>query len=244
MNRKPCFECDSEEQDDMSIGECMESALCTSTDPISTCSHLHRGGHWEDCSCGAKDKDYPAWLQKQSTVKCPCCKGSGSIPREGSIIDDIRALEWIGYSAFVGRCPVCAKFKMEGHADDCPPRRHHAEAQMIDIDEFEKCALQFQGRFWMTLRVDNVLAFIAEIRRLRRESEMLHQIVDDAIAMAAHRRTGLLGPEVVAHRKCPCGGDPVEHEGLSGIWIDCDYCHCGTNTEETLDAAWAAWDGA
>jgi hypothetical protein len=53
-------------------------------------------------------------------ISCPCCKGSGFIEKAGSIVDEIRALEWIGYSAFVGRCPVCAKFKMEGHADDCP----------------------------------------------------------------------------------------------------------------------------
>lgn len=87
-------------------------------------------------------------------------------------------------------------------------------------------------------------ALIAEIRRLRRESKMLHQIVDDAIAMAAHRRTGLLGPEVVAHRKCPCGGDPVEHEGLGGnFWIYCSRCMATTDEFETEDEAWAAWDG-
>lgn len=85
---------------------------------------------------------------------------------------------------------------------------------MIDIDKLEK-SIEFRRNFG-AFDGDSqiILNCIAEIRRLR------------------------------GHRKCPCGGDPVEHEWLSGnFWIDCDYCHCGTNTEETLDAAWAAWDG-
>ena len=91
---------------------------------------------------------------------------------------------------------------------------------MIDIDEFEKCALQYQGRFWMTLRVDNVLAFIAEIRRLR------------------------------AHRKCPCGGEPIRcggerpNQSPSAIyWIECRQCEWSTENFDTTEKAWAAWDG-
>lgn len=91
-------------------------------------------------------------------------------------------------------------------------------------------------------------ALIAEIRRLRVESEMLHQIVDDAIAMAARRRTGLLGPDIVEHRKYPCGGKPVMQK--PGAWIN-HYCVCCNNEEcqmstehfDTPEEAWAAWDG-
>ena len=101
---------------------------------------------------------------------------------------------------------------------------------MIDIDEFEKCALQFQGRFWMTLRVDNVLAFIAEIRRLRGERK--------------------------EHRKCVlgCGENGkgymrVSHrsEGECDLrplyWVSCGYCGHNGPIRMTEDEAWAAWDG-
>jgi hypothetical protein len=89
---------------------------------------------------------------------------------------------------------------------------------MIDIDKLEK-SLEFRRQFGaFDGDSQTIIDLIAEIRRPRGERK--------------------------GHRKCPCGGDPVEHEGLSGnFWIDCDYCDCGTNTEETLDEAWAAWDG-
>jgi hypothetical protein len=122
---------------------------------------------------------------------------------------------------------------------------------MIDIiDELERGAMESRekGVEYIKTPPSDILLFIAEIRRLRRESKMLHQIVDDAIAMAAHRRTGLLGPEVVAHRKCPCGGSPVLMK--PGAWIN-DYCVCCDNEEcqmsteyfDTPEEAWAAWDG-
>ena len=116
--RKPCFHCGSEAQDDMRYGECFESPLCTPINSVR-CEQIDACGHWEDCRFGAKDEEYTAWAARQNQVQCPCCKGSGFVAKAGSIVDEIRALEWIGYSAFVDRCPVCAKFKMEGHAEDC-----------------------------------------------------------------------------------------------------------------------------
>ena len=90
---------------------------------------------------------------------------------------------------------------------------------MIDIDHLERrIKYRDDGEPLLPPSPEEVLALIAEIRRLRGERK--------------------------GHRKCPCGGDPVVREGMmsGNFWIECDYCHCGT-TEETLDAAWAAWDG-
>lgn len=87
--RKPCFECNDNEQDDMSIGECLESPLCTSKDE-NGCSHINSGKHWEDCGFGARSEEYPAFLAKQNMTQCPCCKGSGFIPKEGSISTPMR----------------------------------------------------------------------------------------------------------------------------------------------------------
>ncbi|MFA5408895.1 MAG: hypothetical protein WC343_09025 [Bacilli bacterium] len=115
--RKPCFDCDPSEQDKLEFGECVELPLCTSHD--KKCTHIDGGAHWEDCRFSAKDEEYTAWAARQNQVQCPCCKGSGFVAKARSIADEIRALEWIGYGAFVDRCPVCAKFKMEGHAEDC-----------------------------------------------------------------------------------------------------------------------------
>jgi len=115
--RKPCFECNDHEQDNMDIGECYESDLCTVKG--GPCWYMKRGGHWEDCSSGAKSEEYPAWRYKQNMTQCPCCKGSGFIPKEGSIVDDIRALEWAEEFG-VAWCAFCGESIEHGHADDCP----------------------------------------------------------------------------------------------------------------------------
>jgi hypothetical protein len=52
--------------------------------------------------------------EKADMAQCPCCKGSGFIPKEGSIVDEIRALEWRGPNA-VSSCALCGGFKMYGH---------------------------------------------------------------------------------------------------------------------------------
>lgn len=87
---------------------------------------------------------------------------------------------------------------------------------MIDIiDELERGAMESRekGVEYIKTPPSDILLFIAEIRRLRGENKMLYQTLDDAIAMAAHRRTGLLGPDRVEHRKCPCGGEPTAWDG-------------------------------
>lgn len=116
--RKPCFECNDYEQDNMDIGECLESPLCTSVDV--PCCFMIRGGHWETCTLGARSEEYPAFLAKQNMTQCPCCKGSGFVPKEGSIIDDIRALEWDTKDQFGRFCYFCEEYQSQGHADDCP----------------------------------------------------------------------------------------------------------------------------
>ena len=127
---------------------------------------------------------------------------------------------------------------------------------MTDIDKLEK-SIEFRRNFGAFCGDSQIiLNCIAEIRRLRRESEMLHQIVDDAIAMAAHRRTGLLGPDRVEHRKCVlgCGENGkgymrVSHrrEGECNLrplyWVSCGYCGHNGPIRMTEDEAWAAWDG-
>lgn len=84
----------------------------------------------------------------------------------------------------------------------------------IDIDKLEK-SIEFR-RLFGALDGDSkiIINLLAEIRRLR------------------------------AHRKCPCGGKPVEHISIGGRhWIECDLCQCCTDFFATLDTAWAAWDG-
>lgn len=115
--RKPCFECNDHEQDNMDIGECLESPLCTSQDEHG-CSLINSGTHWEDCSYGARSEEYPAFLAKQNQAQCPCCKGSGFIPKEGSIVVEIRALEWVEEFG-AAWCAFCGESIEHGHADDC-----------------------------------------------------------------------------------------------------------------------------
>ena len=115
--RKPCFDCDPSEQDKLEFGECVESPLCTSHD--KKCTYIDGGAHWEDCRFGAKDEEYTAWAARQNQVQCPCCKGSGFVAKAGSIVDEIRALEWRGPNA-ISSCALCGGFKMHGHYAGCP----------------------------------------------------------------------------------------------------------------------------
>ena len=116
--RKPCFECNESERDNMAFGECFESPLCTSKDPDG-CSHMDGGGHWETCSSGKNSTDYVEWLKKQPMISCPCCKGSGFVAKARSIVDEIRALEWVVWGS-KPMCPLCCRPKHEGHESDCP----------------------------------------------------------------------------------------------------------------------------
>jgi len=51
-------------------------------------------------------------------AQCPCCKGSGFIEKEGSIVDEIRALEWIEELG-TAWCAFCGESVEHGHAEDC-----------------------------------------------------------------------------------------------------------------------------
>jgi hypothetical protein len=62
---------------------------------------------------------------------------------------------------------------------------------------------------------EEVLEMIAEIRRLR-------------------------GGE---HRKCPCGGLGGIKKMHGKYWAECNNCECSTDTFDTTEEAWAAWDG-
>ena len=59
-------------------------------------------------------------------------------------------------------------------------------------------------------------ALIAEIRRLRGTRE---------------------------HRKCPCGGLGGIKKMHGKYWAECNNCECSTDTLDTPEEAWAAWDG-
>lgn len=62
---------------------------------------------------------------------------------------------------------------------------------------------------------EEILALIAEIRRLRGGG----------------------------HRKCPCGGLGGIKKMHGKYWAECNNCECSTDTLDTPEEAWAAWDG-
>lgn len=122
---------------------------------------------------------------------------------------------------------------------------------MINIDHLER-RIKYRNEDEPLLppTPEEVLEMIAEIRRLQgilsdyngTEKEVLMARVEKL--ERENRALGKMMGERKEHRRCKCGGDPVERKGANGsFWIDCDYCYFGTNAEETLDAAWAAWDG-
>ena len=89
---------------------------------------------------------------------------------------------------------------------------------MIDIDKWEARMTRRDDEPLLPPSPEEVLEMIDEIRRL--------------------------GGERKEHRKCPCGGAPVENISVGGKhWIDCDLCQCRTDYCDTRNAAWAAWDG-
>lgn len=91
------------------------------------------------------------------------------------------------------------------------------EAQMIDIDHLERrIKYRDEDEPLLPPSPEEVLALIAEIRRLRWESK--------------------------GHRKCPCGGKPVVMVTRK-YWVECEDCMCGTDLCNTPEEAWAAWDG-
>lgn len=116
----------------------------------------------------------------------------------------------------------------------------------MDIEDLERRMTRRDDEPLLPPSPEEVLALIAEIRRLRGENKMLYQMVDDAIAMAAHRRTGLLGPDRVEHRKCQkCTGTAIV-DGAVGdhwYWAQCQRCGLLGLMRRTEAEAWAAWDG-
>ena len=91
---------------------------------------------------------------------------------------------------------------------------------MIDIDAMERRMTRRDDEPLLPPTPDEVLEMIAEIRRLR------------------------------AHRKCPCGGEPIRcggerpNQSPSAIyWIECRQCEWSTENFDTTEKAWAAWDG-
>jgi hypothetical protein len=46
-----------------------------------------------------------------------------------------------------------------------------------------------------------------------------------------------------AHRKCPCGGLGGIKKMHGKYWAECNNCECSTDTSDTPEKAWAAWDG-
>ena len=89
---------------------------------------------------------------------------------------------------------------------------------MIDIDAMERRMTRRDDEPLLPPSPEEVLALIAEIRRLRGKRK--------------------------EHRKCPCGGGGQEYTSPGGRWwIECDLCECSTDFMHTPEEAWAAWDG-
>ena len=91
---------------------------------------------------------------------------------------------------------------------------------MIDINAMERRMTRRDDEPLLPPSPEEVLEMIAEIRRLR------------------------------AHRKCPCGGEPIRcggerpNQSPSAIyWIECRQCEWSTENFDTTEKAWAAWDG-
>lgn len=59
-------------------------------------------------------------MASNEMTQCPCCKGSGFIEKEGSIVDEIRALEWDTKDQFGRFCYFCEAYQSQGHDDNCP----------------------------------------------------------------------------------------------------------------------------
>lgn len=121
---------------------------------------------------------------------------------------------------------------------------------MIDIDRWESRMTRRDDEPLLPPSPEEVLALIAEIRRLQgilsdyngTEKEQLMARVEKL--GRENRALGRVVGERKAHRRCPCGGDPVENISFGGKhWIDCDLCQCRTDYCDTRNAAWAAWDG-
>ena len=89
---------------------------------------------------------------------------------------------------------------------------------MIDIiDELERGAMKSRemGIEYIKTPPADLLLLIAEIRRLRGGG----------------------------HRKCPCGGLGGIKKMHGKYWAECNNCECSTDTLDTPEEAWAAWDG-
>lgn len=61
-------------------------------------------------------------------------------------------------------------------------------------------------------------------------------VVTLSVAIAEIRR-------LRAHRKCPCGGLGGIKKMHGKYWAECNNCECSTDTLDTPEEAWAAWDG-
>jgi hypothetical protein len=117
------------------------------------------------------------------------------------------------------QCPCCkGSGFIEKEGSSVGEIRACPVSQNIDYEisttDYPICAIPHGGKK-VVLTPEDTLALIAEIRRLRGGG----------------------------HRKCPCGGLGGIKKMHGKYWAECNNCECSTDTLDTPEEAWAAWDG-
>lgn len=121
---------------------------------------------------------------------------------------------------------------------------------MIDIDKWEARMTRRDDEPLLPPTPEEVLSLIAEIRRIQSILSDYHGTEKEVLMARVeklereNRALGRMMGERKEHRKCPCGGGVIaDSVGDNHHWIYCTKCMATTNEFETLEEAWAAWDG-
>lgn len=125
---------------------------------------------------------------------------------------------------------------------------------MINIDHLERRITHRDDEPLLPPSPEEVLALIAEIRRLQSILSAYHGTTKEQLMARVdklereNRALGKMVGERKAHRKCvECGHDGFLSAAETGLgmryWIQCSYCGDTGLIGPTEAEAWAAWDG-